>query len=211
MKNIPFITASILAVSLIPSLLHADVVIVQETVMGDTKTKTTMSVKGDKVRTDTESGTSMIMDTKTGDATTLMHEQKMMMKMNMKAMQAAAPKEEDKDAKKPEAPKITATGKKEKVDGYECEIYTSESEAGVVKFWMAKDYPDAEKIKKEMEVMTKMAGAGAQKTPDIPGLMVKSEFENAGVKVVTKVLSAKVKDVSEEIFEVPAGYKAPGE
>ena len=189
-------------------MAQADLVMVQETTVGEVKTRTTMSIKGDQMRTDSSTETSVIVNTATGDMTTLVHEQKMVMTMNTKTLNAPLPAGVKPIEITP--PKITATGKKEKVDGYDCEIYTIESMGTVVKMWMAKDYPNLEKLKKQLEPLTKMAAPGAPKTPEIPGMMIKTENEQAGLKFTTRLISLEEKPVSDDLFKVPAGYKAPG-
>ena len=200
--------SSLIAFSGIIHSAQADLILVQETSVGEVKTRTTMSIKGDQMRTDSGTENSVIINTATGDMTTLMHEQKMVMTMNTKTLQDSLPA----GAKPVEikAPKITATGKMEKVDGYECEIYTIESMGTVVKMWMAKDYPNLAKLKKQLEPLTKLAAPGAPKAPEIPGMMIKSENEQSGLKFTTRLVSLEEKAVSEDAFKIPSDYKAPG-
>lgn len=196
------------------STARADIVMVNETNVGGVKSTTTMSIHGDKVRTDNGAQTSVIMDTKTGDMTTLMHEQKMMMKSNAEQLKAAAAALGDKGAPggaEAMQPKITATGKKEKVQGYECEIYTMEIMGLSTKMWIAKDYPGYEKLKKELSVLEKLGSPGAAKQPPLPGLALKTEMEQQGMKITTALVSLKEQPVDESIFSVPAGYKALGQ
>ncbi|MDA0813968.1 MAG: DUF4412 domain-containing protein [Verrucomicrobia bacterium] len=193
------------------SLAQADIVLVQHTFAGAVKTPsiTTMSIKGDQVRSDNGTETSVIMNTATGDMTTLMHEQKMVIKVNTKALGTAAPTDTlalDKSL----LPKITATGKKETIDGYECEIYTSEAYGTVMKMWICNNYPGYKKLKAELQTLTKLADANAPNGPEVPGMMVKSEIEHSGVKFVTKLVSLKEKPLSEDLFVIPSDYKEPG-
>ena len=165
----------------------------------------TMSIKGSKFRTDNDTTSTSIIDTESGDMTTLMHEQKMVTTMNMKALQALPNKESP--VKIPET-KLTATGQQETIDGYECEIYTSENSGMVVKMWIAKKYPGFEKLKKALKPMEKMSGAGAPKTPEVPGMMLKSEYEQSGIKFVTKLVSITETKLSDDQFKAPSDYKA---
>ncbi len=202
------IVLTLVAFSGLLHMAQADLVMVQETTVGEIKTRTTMSLKGERMRTDSSTETSVIINTATGDMTTLVHEQKMVMTMNTKTLNEPLPVGVKPIEITP--PKVTATGKKEKVDGYECEIYTLESMGTVVKMWMTKDYPNLEKLKKQLEPLQKMGTPGAPKPPEIPGMMIKSENEQAGLKFTTRLVSLEEKPVSEETFKVPADYKAPG-
>ena len=68
----------------------ADITLVNETLLNGVSSKSTMWIKGDKVRTDNDTTTTTIIDTASGDMTTLMHEQKMIIKMNTKQLQELA-------------------------------------------------------------------------------------------------------------------------
>lgn len=190
----------------------ADLVLINETAIGEVRSITKMSISGDKMRTDNGTETSVIMDAKSGDMITLMHEQKMMMKSNvndLKAAAAALPK--DTPGVTITEPKVTATGKKEKVQGYDCEIYTMEAMGTMTKLWVAKDYPGFEKLQKQLSVMEKLGTPGASKPPALPGMTLKTEFEQQGLKFVTSLVSLKEEAVDGSIFTVPAGYKPLGQ
>lgn len=192
------------------SFAHADLVMVNETIIGEIKSKTTLYIRGDKVRTDNGTETSVIMDAKSGDMITLMHEQKMVSKVNAAELKAAAAAIPDKPLPGAIEPKITATGKKEKVMGYECEIYTMEVPGVTTKMWMTKDYPGYEKLRDGLKVLDKLGTPGAKK-PEVPGLALKTETEQQGLKFITLLVSLKEQPVDESMFNVPAGYKPPGE
>lgn len=207
--------ASTLAIYLILAqalltVVRADIVLTQHTFAGAAKTPvvTTMSIKGDKVRSDNDTTTSVLMDTTTGDMTTLMHEQKMVIKVNTKDL----PKPQDVPGVDPQSllPKITATGQKESIDGHECEIYTSEAYGTVMKMWMCANYPGYDKLKAELKTLAKLAAPGAPKGPEVPGMLLQSEYEAGGVKFVTKLISLDERPLGDDLFAIPSDYKAPG-
>ena len=189
---------------------RADLVMIQETSVGEVKSRTTMYISGSKLRSDNGTETSVIMDTDTGDMTTLMQEQKMVMKVTAAELKAATAALSDKPQPELPMPKLTATGQKEKVQGYDCEIYISELMGTKTKMWVAKDYPGYDKLKKGLAVAAKM-GAGAAKAPEIPGMTLRYEYEQQGLKFVTNLVSITEKPVDASLFTVPTGYKAPGE
>ncbi len=200
---------ALIVLHLFTSLVRADLVMVQATLAGAAKTPmhTTMYIKGNKMRTDNDTTSSAIIDTATGDMTILVHEQKMVIKKNTKELAALA-----SPAPKVEIPvtKLTATGQMEKVDAYECEIYLSENAGTVVKMWICKNYPGYDKLKEALKPMTQMGAPDALKSPEVPGMMIKSEYEQQGLKFTTKLVSLKEQPVSDDLFIVPADYKAPG-
>lgn len=202
MKNTAFFLLLATAVT------HADLVMVQETAMGEVKSKTVMSIKGKMVRTDVGDKTSIIIDTETGNMISLMHERKMTMKMDgsvMKAAQTAA------GGAKPEIPKPVATGKTEKVGDYECEIYTLNNQGTEAKMWVAKDYPGYDKLKTELAALKKMGGPAAAEQPDLPGMAIKTETKAGGITYVSTLVSLKEEAVDDKVFTPPAGYKQMGQ
>lgn len=201
---------SLLAILHIGSTLaSADTVLVQDTILNGVKSRTTMSIRGDMMRTDSGTETSVIINTATGDMTTLVHEQKMVMTMNTKTLAGEAAK---LPAGTPALPKttVTSTGRKEKVDGYDCEIFEIENSGTKITAWVASNYPGYDKLKEELKVMQKISSAGAAAAPELPGMMIQSEYEQGGLKFKTQLVSLKSEPVSETVFAIPAGYKAPG-
>jgi hypothetical protein len=171
------------------SIASADLVMVSETKIGEVKSLTTMSISGSMMRTDNGTGTSVIIDTKTGDRTTLMHEQKMAVKVDMAQLKALA-------GANPPAPgpesvtKITAMGQKQKIDGYDCELYLSENMGTKVSRWIAKDYPGYDKLKAELAAVQNINPTGV-KQPELPGMALKTEYTANGLTVVTSLVSLR--------------------
>jgi hypothetical protein len=178
---------------------------------------TVMKVKGDKIRTDITGGPmgamSSIMDTANGDSIQLLHAQKMAMKTS-----AAQMKQTMEMAKKmsglkdgPSTVKPQATGQKEKVGDYECEIYTWADGDATGKYWIAKGHPQAKALLSLDKKMRASAFGGAQSGPDmslLPGPALKTETGAAGVKTTMTILSVKEQAVDTKEFDVPAGYQS---
>lgn len=194
----------------VSTIAQADITLEQDTFAGAASTpmKSFMFIKGDKVRSDNGDSSSVIMDTATGDMITLVHEQKMMIKTNTKEL--AALTVNTPAAKDPQpTTKITATGQMEKVDGYDCEIYLSENKGMVVKMWITKNYPNQEKLQEQLKVMAKLSDPTATKQPEVPGIALKTEFEQQGLKFTTKLVSIKDAPIDDAKFVIPSDYKAP--
>ncbi|MBL9153961.1 MAG: DUF4412 domain-containing protein [Verrucomicrobiales bacterium] len=204
-------TATILLALLSAFPARADITMVQDTIVNGVSSRSTMWIKGDKARSDNGTTSSVIINAATGDMTTLMHDQKMVVTMNTKQLQALAAQVPGQEAGAADAAvsQVTATGEKETVDGHECEIYRIENQGMVVKLWVAKNYPNQEKLREQLKILAQLSAPGAPKQPDVPGIAVKTEFEQQGLKFTTKLVSLSDGPVSDDVFVIPAGYKAP--
>ena len=143
--------------------------------------------------------------------TTLMHAEKVYMQISgemagqmLKNAMSGAP------AKKAT---LEPTGKHEKVNGHETEIFTSTVGDQKTTYWIAKDYPDGAKFleifkKVEGSAMSKMVRQAAPQPEDFPGIPVKTEIQMGGQKIVTTVVSLKDEPVADSEFAIPAGYQA---
>ncbi|RYD67675.1 MAG: DUF4412 domain-containing protein, partial [Verrucomicrobiaceae bacterium] len=127
MKKILAITPLLLA----SLLAHADLVVEQKIESAMVNGNVTYKIKGDLARMDMPSSPagamSTLINSKTGDVTTLMHGQKMMMKVNLKDAKAqieSAQKAAGIDTSKAQAPK--PTGETEKVGQWDTKVYQAD-------------------------------------------------------------------------------------
>ena len=209
-----------LALFLTVAAARADLVIEQKIESALQSGPMTMKVKGEKARVDITGGPmgaiSSIVDLTSGDATTLMHGSKMVMKVSgaqTKQMMEMMKKQFGGDTSgnaAPAAPK--ATGKKEKVGDYNAEVYTWTGNGGTHTMWITKDIPNYEKLKVQLDKLNKspIAGIAGGMAPDmssLPGVVVKSEMEMAGQKFAMSLVSVKEEPVDAALFEVPKDYK----
>lgn len=175
-----------------------------------------MKIKGDKLRVDMDAGpagaVSSIIDSSTGDTIQVLHAQKMAMKMSaaqIKSAMEAAGQMPKKDAAP--VPAAKATGEKEKVGDYECEIYTWTDAGTSVRLWIAKDHPHGAALQALDKKMRSGVLGAMQKGPDtslLPGPSLKTETTVGGAKMMTNtVVSIKEQPLDAKDFEVPAGYK----
>jgi Domain of unknown function (DUF4412) len=178
---------------------QADLVI-KQAMDGPMKGDVTMSIKGNRIKTEMGKDFATIMDAATGDSTTIMHAQKMIMKSSGAQMKAQAKALADEAS-------LTATGVKEKVGEYDCEVYNFVMAGTTMKMWVAKDYPNYASFKSEMETAMSSLTKGSKKI-EFPGMVVKSVAEVAGQKMTSTVISVKTEAVDESIFALPADYKA---
>src|SRR5438094_3085320 len=88
----------------------------------------TVKIKGDKERIDAPSQPTRIIDGKTGELTDLMNNKKSFVRISAAQIKAAAETINKFDGdEKSAAPKLTPTGKKETINGYETEEYVYET------------------------------------------------------------------------------------
>lgn len=189
------------------TLARADWVLVQKTNTDGKESQITTQIKGDQARVDMGEKMSVIVGT--DGMTMLMHAQKMMMKMDLAAMQAAvamvAKGKSDQQAAKP-----VATGQKEKVGEWDTEIYTWEGQMGKGRFWVAKNFPKHAEISAISDRLGKLVGrsmAGmSPQASDFDGMVVKSEMTLMGKNVNSALVSAKEETVDPQAFLPPQGY-----
>lgn len=193
---------------------RADIVIEQKMESAIINGNVTMKVKGDNARMDMPSplggNVTTLMNFKSGDMVTLMHQQKMAMKMNLsdvKKQQEAGQKALGVDPSKVEKPK--ATGAKEKVGDYDTEIFEMNQGTLQAKLWIAKDFPNAQSIKDQMaKLNSSMGGGGIDPSKiDVPGMVVKSEVNTPVGKMTITLVKAKEEAVDDKEFIKPEGYQ----
>src|SRR6266404_8090798 len=190
---------------------RADLTIVQSVEGTGQDGDVTVKIKGDKERIDAESQPSRIIDAKTGEMTDLINDEKSYVKITAAQIQAAA-KAVNPDAPKKSGPsKLTPTGKKEKVNGYDTEEYVLQAPQFTASFWVATEYPDGANILKQME--GPMSGAwkpsnmGMPDYSDFAGLPLKTVISVGDNKVVTTILAIKQDPVNASEFEIPKDYQ----
>lgn len=207
MKKLPLACCLFLLTS---ACLRADWVVVQKTTTNGQTMEGKMQIKETLFRADQGDQMSVIVNSAKGSAVMLMHPQKMMMKLDgepFKRMMtmAAAVASGSRPVEKPKA-----TGEKEKVGDYQCEIYTWSGKIGSGKFWVTSDFKGYQELNaasdKLMQAMGNQAAALAPKASDFPGMVVKSEGQAMGQTVTTELVSAKEEPVDDAVFALPEGY-----
>ena len=193
---------------------RADIIIEQKIESAMMNGNVTMKLKGERARMDMPSplggNVTTLMDFKSGDMITLLHQQRMAMKLNLadvKKQQEAGQKALGVDPSKMEKP--TATGKMEKVGDFDAEIFEMNQGTLQAKLWIAKDFPNAKSIKDQMmKLSSAMGGAGFDPSKvDVPGMVVKSEVSTPVGKMTITLVKAKEEAVDEKEFEKPEGYQ----
>lgn len=207
----------LLALAGLPLLTRADMVIVQKVEGAGQNSEMTMKFRDDKIRADVSPQISTLTDAGTGDVTTIMHAQKTYMVIpasSSKALMEQVKKQMDEQTASGEPtpnPKPQPTGKKEKINGYDTEEYTSQFNGMKVNYWIAAKFPNWAGV---LAAMTKFQQGGlASMTKglmpspsDFKGMPIRTEVDLNGQKITTTLISITSEAVDPAEFLIPAGY-----
>lgn len=192
-------------------LARADLTIVQRVEGTGQDGDVTVKIKGDKERIDAELQPSRIIDAKTGEMTDLINDEKSYVKITAAQIKAASLSMNPDASKKSGPSKLTPTGKKDKVSGYDTEEYVYQTPQFTASFWVATKYPDAANILKEMEGPMsgpwKPTNLGMPDYSDFAGVPLKTVISVDSNQVVTTILSIKKDAVNASEFEIPKDFR----
>lgn len=171
------------------------------------KTRMTITASGDKARVDIGKDISSIVDSRTGTVTSLLHAQKMAMKLPEGTFDSIKHASKDQSTK----PDLKPTGKTEEINGFQCEEYIGTIKGLKVAFWTTRDVKNQKEI---LGQLAKLSGgndpfkAALQDGGDFPGFPIRTviDTKESGTSTMT-VVSIKDEDVPDSAFEIPAGYK----
>lgn len=191
---------------------RADLTVVQKMEGTEGLNKITFKIKGDKARVEVSPQITTIVDAKSGDLTTLLNDQKTVMRISGERAKAMA--EMAKTFVKQETPDQSVpkpTGRKETIAGYETEEYVTESPNYKASYWVAKTYPNYQSILQQMALLQRGAFAEITKgMPDyhaLPGLPLRTKIKTPGQEEITSTIeSVSLAPLPASDFNVPAGY-----
>jgi hypothetical protein len=171
-----------------------------------------VKIKGDKERIDAASQPTRIIDGKTGEMTDLMNDKKSFVRISAEQIKAAAETISKFDGgEKQAAPKLTPTGKKETINGYETEEFVYETPRFKASFWVATKYPDAAGILKQLQAPVsgawKPSNMGMPDYTDFAGLPLRTVITVGDNKVVTTIMSIKKDSINAADFDIPKDFQ----
>jgi hypothetical protein len=210
MRNFAVISVILLLGWTVP--VHADLTIVQRVEGATQNGDVTVKIKGDKERIDAPSQPTRIIDGKTGEMTDLMNDRKSFLKISAGQIKAATESMNQLNAgKQLTPPKLTPTGKKDTINGYEAEEYAYETPQFKAAFWIATKYPGATDILKQMQAPIsgawKPSNMGLPDYTDFTGLPLKTVITVGTDQVVTTIVSIKQDAVNASEFEIPKDFQ----
>lgn len=193
---------------------RGDLTIVQKIEGSGSVRQITMKLKGDKARVEVSPEVTTIMETRNGDILTLMNTKKKFVRISAEKSKAIV-ELASKYAKDSSAPaeklKLTATGRKETINGYETEEYVRESSSMKESYWIALTFPDSAAIVKQLQAIAPTAwndvAKGMLDFSDFPGLPLRTIIKTDGKEVVSTIISLKQELLSDMEFAVPRDFQ----
>jgi hypothetical protein len=193
---------------------HGDLTIVQKVEGSGSVKQITTKLKGDKARVEVSPEVTAIIDNKSGDMLSLMNTKKKFLRISAdksKAIAELANKYAGDPAGGTENSKLTPTGKKEMINGYEAEEYVRESPSLKESYWIALKYPDSAAIVKQLQAIIPAAwndiAKGMLDYRDFPGLPLRTIVKTGGKEIVSTITSIKQDPLSEAEFSVPKDFQ----
>ncbi|GAB4166205.1 MAG: hypothetical protein Fur0032_03470 [Terrimicrobiaceae bacterium] len=168
----------------------------------------TMKIKGTLIRSDVNPDMSVIINTTTGETTSLMHQQKVAMKIPgsvIQAAQAQAAAQMGKDTPQPKP-----TGLTDEINGFACEQYTFVHDGRPMEIWVTKD------LKNAADIFAQLAKLAPQMNPMgntfqntlIDGFPVKTVADMGnGEKFSMTLVSVSEAGLPDSDFKAPKDYK----
>ena len=189
---------------------RADLVTQEQIVTPNYTGVTTIKIKGTKIRIDMYEGQpqamSTITDLNTGEIVNLLHAQKLYVKSDNPPMKSTKSSGTDSLAPMPKP-----TGKSQKVGDYDTELYTWSNARGINGIvWVAKNYPNYDRIRTDYITLDRAPGADTDVTPALsalPGMVVRSQVSGGGQTITLALISAKEGPLDASLFAIPRGYK----
>jgi len=193
---------------------RGDLTIVQKVEGSGSVKQITTKLKGDKARVEVSPEVTTIIDNKSGEMLNLMNAKKKFLRISAeksRAIAELASKYGGDSSAAAEKSKLTRTGGKEMINGYETEEYVRESPSVKESYWIALKYPDSAAIVKQLQAITPAAwndiAKGMLDFRDFPGLPLRTIVKTGGREIISTITSIKQDPLSEAEFSVPKDFE----
>jgi hypothetical protein len=187
----------------------------------------TIKVKGDKARIDVSPQVTAIFDGQTCELINLLNDQKTIVRITPDKMRAIADLlNKFGSNKSSDKPRLTSTGQREMINGYDTEQYTYEGPDFKATYWIAPNYPNGAAVLAQLQsIKSELWDAANTKMPDFrdfPGLPIRMRMivgkENpAGehgasglghaIEITSTVTGVSLDSVADGQFTVPVNFK----
>src|SRR6266704_1269224 len=185
----------------------------------------TIKVKGDKARIDVSPQVTAIFDGQTGELINLLNDQKTIVRITPDKMRAIADMLNKFGSNKAasDKPRLTPTGQREMINGYDTEQYTYEGPDFEATYWIAPNYPNgAAALAQLQSIKSGLWDAANTKMPDFrdfPGLPVRmrmlvGKVNSAGgsapdhpTEITSTITGVSLDSIADSVFTVPANFK----
>jgi hypothetical protein len=193
-----------------------------------TGTNMTIRIKGDKARIDATPQMTAIFDGRTGELINLLNDQKTLVRFSPDKMRAIAGMLKTFSSNKAGSnkPRLTPTGQKEMINGYDTEQYTYGGPDFKATYWIAPNYPNGAAVLAQLQsIKSELWDAANTKMPDFrdfPGLpirmrMIVNKENHAGepsaspsgrpTEITSTVTGVSLDSIADSQFTVPPGFK----
>jgi len=174
-----------------------------------------LKIKNTKVRLDVGNQSSALIDSESGTTTLLIHPNKAFLKISPEQIKEQSKALKEMLGQKLENPadvQLKATGKKEQINGFDTEEYTTEFNGVEMSIFVAKQYPNYQKIVQALYQVQNGPAMEAFRSMSIPpekypGLPIRTTQTILGQKIVITLDSAQEIELPETDFGIPADYK----
>src|SRR5436190_11931326 len=191
-------------------------------------TNMTIKVKGDKARIDVSPQVTAIFDGRTGELINLLNDQKTIVRISPDKMRAIENMLNKFNSNKAgsDKPRLTPTGQREMINGYDTEQYTYEGPDFKATYWIAPKYPNGGAVLAQLQsIKSELWDAANTKMPDFrdfPGLPIRMRMivdkENHAsehgasdsghlTEITTTVTGVSLDSIADNEFTVPANFK----
>src|SRR6266566_541330 len=191
-------------------------------------TNMTIKVKGDKARIDAPPQVTAIFDGRTGELINLLNDQKTVVRISPDKMRAIADMLNKYSSNKAGAdkPRLTPTGQREMINGYDAEQYTYDGPDFKATYWIAPNYPNGAAVLAQLQsIKSELWDAANTKMPDFrdfPGLPIRMRMivgkENSAsghgadasghpTEIISTITGVGLDSIADNQFTVPADFK----
>ena len=190
-------------------------------------TNMTIKIKGDKARIDASPHITIIFDGGTGELINLLNEQKTIVRISQDKMRAIADVLNKFSTKHPGSEmRLTPTGKRETINGYDTEQYTYDGRDFKATYWIAPNYPNGAAVLAQLQsIKSEFWDATNTKMPDFrdfPGLPIRmrmivgkgNQADAHGISapdhptdITSTVTGVSLDSIADKQFTVPADFK----
>lgn len=185
----------------------------------------TIRIKGDKARLDVSPQLTTIFDGGTGELLNLLNDQKTIVRISPQKMKAIADTLNSFGGNKAgsDKPRLTPTGQREAINGYDTEQYTYDGPDFKATYWIAPNYPNGAAVLAQLQsIKSEFWDAANTKMPDFrdfPGLPIRINMvvsnlpiEHGGgsghpTEITTIVTGVSLNSIPDNQFTVPADFR----
>src|SRR5256714_7828530 len=188
----------------------------------------TIRIKGDKARIDASPQMTAIFDGRTGELINLLNDHKTVVRISPDKMRAIADmvdKFSNNEAGS-QKPRLTPTGQRETINGYDTEQYTYDAPDFKATYWIAPKYPNGAAVLAQLQsIKSEFWDAANTKMPDFrdfPGLPIQMRIivgkQNAAgghdasasgppTEITSTITGVSLDSVPDSQLSVPADFK----